>query len=125
MENILNAIAWPVAAIIGAVVLMVIFRKPLSGLIERTRKISKGGISADPPLEAQQSQSDKGRENFAKLLAEIGSSPVRDVLEDGIRNDLKQKGIPSGPDTEKLLIKHLAGTQLLLTFETIYGLVFW
>ena len=54
----------------------------------------------------------------------MGNSIVINEQEKNIIKDLKIKGLPVDGDTEKVLIKHLAGTQVLLAFERIHSSIF-
>lgn len=122
MQILLNAITWHHLAFIFAMVFIVIFRQPLSELIRRTTKIGKEGLTASSSPEAQREKSDP--EAVQQLLDVIGNSIVIADIESRISSELTKKGFNTDGDTAKVLIRHLAGTQLLLSFEQIHNLIF-
>lgn len=58
------------------------------------------------------------------MLDVIGSSIVITDIEGRIRTELTNKGFNIDGSSAKVLIRHLAGTQLLLSFEQIHNLIF-
>jgi len=63
-------------------------------------------------------------EAVQQLLDVIGSSVVIAEIEGRIKNELSERGLNTDGDTVKILIRHLAGTQILLSFEQIHSLIF-
>ena len=100
------------------------FRNQVSSLINRTRKIGKEGLSADPDPEKQQEKIETNSEAVQKLLNLVGDSHLINKREESIYIDLENQNISDDTDKVKVLVKHLAGTQTLLTFEIIYGSIF-
>lgn len=124
MNQILNSITWVHLLFVFALVFVLVFRNPLSDLIRRITKIDKEGLTARPTPETQREKNETSAEAVQMLLDVVGNSIVINELEDSIRKDLEDKGLSSDGDSEKVLIKHLAGTQLLLAFERIHGPIF-
>lgn len=124
MEEILNAITWHQLAFVFAVVFILVFRQPIAGLIKRTTRIDKGGLTAESSLENQREEIETGAEAVQQLLDAVGNSIVINEQEERIKNDLRSRGLSSGGSTDKVLIRHLAGTQLLLAFERIHSSIF-
>lgn len=122
MKEIFDAITFHHLAFIFALVFIVTFRQPLSELIRRTTKIGKEGLTAGSAPEAQREKSDP--EAVQQLLDVIGNSIVITDIEGRIRAELTNKGFNADGDTVKVLVRHLAGTQLLLSFEQIHNLIF-
>lgn len=122
MEGIIKAIDWPHLAFLFAVFFVLLFRKPLFGLISRITSIDKSGIKASQTPEAQREKQKK--ESVQQLLLAIGDSIVLQDIEGRIRADLKKKGLETEGDTIKVLIKHLAGTKVFLEFEQLHNLIF-
>lgn len=122
MQELLNAITWHHLAFIFALVFIVIFRQPLSELIRRTTKIGKEGLTAGSAPEAQREKSDP--KAVQQLLEVVGNSIVITDIEGRIRTELTGKGLNADGDTVNVLIRHLAGTQLLLSFEQIHNQIF-
>nr|WP_288257379.1 hypothetical protein [uncultured Pseudomonas sp.] len=121
MEEFLKAISWQHLAFIFSLVFIFAFRQPLSDLIRRITSISKDGLTAGAPPEAQREQE---HETVQQLLNIIGSSIVIEDLENRIKAELTAKNLSTEGNTTKILIRHLAGTQLLLSFEQIHNLIF-
>jgi len=122
IEEFLNAITWQHLVFIFALVFIALFRQPLSDLIRRITKITKEGLTAGAAPEAQREKTDP--EAVLQLLDVVGNSIVIADLESQIKNDLVAKGLSHEGDSVKVLIRHLAGTQLLLSFEQIHNLIF-
>jgi len=124
MEEILKAITWPHVAFLIAVIFLFIFKKPLSNLIARITSIDKEGVKAGPSPKTQREKTETTNEAVQQLLDKVGNSIVINEQEEIIKKELEEKGLLNETDGEKILIKHLAGTQLLLAFEKIYNLIF-
>ena len=122
MEEIIKAMSWPHLAFLFAVFFMLLFRKPLIGLISRITSIDKSGIKASQTPEAQREKQKK--ESVQQLLLAVGDSIVLRDIEGRIRADLKKKDLETEGDTIKVLIKHLAGTRMFLEFEQFHNLIF-
>lgn len=63
-------------------------------------------------------------DSVQELIDRIGNSIVIMDLEASIKEELTGKGLVIEGDTDKVLIRHLAGTQLLLAFERIHSYIF-
>lgn len=59
-----------------------------------------------------------------ELLDRIGTSLVISDIEESIKNELTEEGLEISTETETVLIRHLAGTQLLLEFVKIDKYIF-
>lgn len=59
-----------------------------------------------------------------KLLNVIENTPLIIEFVDRIKTDLDEKELPYDSPTDEILIKHLAGTQIALQFETTHNLIF-
>lgn len=62
--------------------------------------------------------------NVQELLDQIGNSIVIESMEKNIKNTLITKGLDTTSETSTVLIRHLAGTQLLLGFERTHKYIF-
>ena len=121
MEELLKAVSWQHLAFIFALFFIFTFRQPLSDLIRRVTSISKDGLTAGTPPEAQR---EHDHESAQQLLDIIGSSIVIEELENRIKSDLTAKNLSTEGSSVKVLTRHLAGTQLLLSFEQIHNFIF-
>ena len=64
------------------------------------------------------------RDNVQELIDRIGSSITITEIESNIKRELTEKGLETESETVKVLLRHLAGTQLFLTFEQIHSIIF-
>ena len=113
----MDFINWPVAAGAVIVVFMLLFRKPISNLLERTKNVSVGkvGLKATPghrmPTIDGQSQ--------ARLLLQAPDSEIQAEQETAIRNKLDQiSGDPR--EREDLLVRDLASARACELLEQVY-----
>ena len=118
ISEITKSIAWPICLVI----LVIVFYKQISNLIQRIVKIDKEGITA-VPLSEHQLEKPKS-EAVQSLLDVIGKSIVIASLEDEIKNFLYEEGLETTGNTVNVLIRHLAGTRLLLSFEQTHSQIF-
>jgi hypothetical protein len=114
-------IAVAVAIVVLGVAFQVIFRPQIAGLIGRIRGISKQGVEIGP--EERQSLEKKRQEDVAELM-EMGNFPSLKRQEGFIQEGLKQKGLTVDSDTARVLLRHLAASQMRLHFELTYGAIF-
>ena len=59
-----------------------------------------------------------------ELLDVIENTPLLAEMVDRIKVDLDDRNLPYESPTDEILIKHLAGTQIALQFETTHNLIF-
>jgi hypothetical protein len=64
------------------------------------------------------------RGEVQQLLDVIGNSQMIQEVENSIIVELEAKNLTHDSDSEKVLIRHLAGTQIVLEFERIHHLIF-
>ncbi|WP_434528250.1 hypothetical protein [Vibrio sp. K4] len=72
----------------------------------------------------QENRNQADSKEVEKLLAAVGSSIVIEEQIKRIEDDLSTKNIPFDSDASRILIRHLAATQLLVAFEQIYQIIF-
>lgn len=108
-------LAWPLAVII----IVFVFRKQISNLIERIQKISKSGIQTHP----QQPQETTDRSSAAEELMRAFDSITLREQEENIRRNLEQRGITEQQERINILIRHLAAAQLIRHFEYVNNMI--
>ena len=114
-EQILEYVAWPIAFVVVAVIFLVLFRKAISGLLEKTQKISKEGIEI-----AQTSQTKPSKKEFsAKELVKVPDSTTIREYEKRIEEDLDELKISDPNEKIKILTRQLAATQQNLFFSSV------
>ena len=147
--------SWPGVVILLTLTCSLIFRKPLSALIERAIKLQVGKewLSVDTPAAASRQMESKPPEiglvseikpvetesglanvpavtngDTNKELQQVKNFDVPPIVqhqEELIRASLKKFNLDVNPkETIDLLIKHLAVTQLWLTAERVYRMIF-
>ena len=121
MEEISKLFSWPLVCLIFGIVFLYIFRSHIGSFISRIRSAGKDGVKLDETPDAQLEEQKK---EVVQTLMDIGSSQLRDELERMIFTDLKAKQLNVEGDTVKILVRHLAATQMALDFEQIYSLIF-
>lgn len=124
IEEIMNSVTWEHLLFIFSLVFIVLFRAPMADLIRRIIKIDEKGITASPLPEAQREKVQTSAEAVQQLLDAVGNSIVINEQEEKIRDELKVKQLTVETDTARVLIKHLAGTQVLLAFERVHSSIF-
>lgn len=122
ITKIVAALGWPQITLIVSLVFIVMFRKKISELITRVTSIDRSGIKTAPAPEAQREE--RRSEAVQELLASIGETIVLLEVEARIRKELQDKGLDTSSDSVKVLVRHLAATQILLEFEQIHSLIF-
>lgn len=116
----MDALAWPAAVLILGFAFMLIFRSPIALLLGRIRKLGKGGLETfdSPRLPAPSDKPDP----LEEFLGTYDNQLLRHN-ESVIEEELKQRGLTEAAASRKALLRSLAGTQILLYFERVQGLV--
>jgi hypothetical protein len=123
MNEFIQAISWEHLAFLLAIIFMFLFRSPLQHLITRITKIDKGGVTTTP-LQPEAQRKQINPEAVQELLNAVDKSIVLDAQEKLIEKDLEAKNLSIEGDTVRILIRHLAGTQILLGFERLHTTIF-
>jgi hypothetical protein len=116
---------WPFAALLFGIVFLVLFRSRISEFISRVRSVGKDGVSTQAPAERSiEQQADAPTSKDIQSLLQTFDSPALLNQEKMIFADLKARGLDTDSDTTKVLVRHLARTQLNLGCEFVYRLIF-
>ncbi|HEY7235572.1 MAG TPA: hypothetical protein VH539_15565 [Gemmatimonadaceae bacterium] len=117
---------WPAVGLILGVVAILVFRRALTSLLERTEKVKDWLVAPKQPALPEPANKplptrDTAEEQRAleELTTGFDNQSLR-LQEDWIRADLTKHGLTADGATEKVLLRHLAGTQLVLHLERIY-----
>ena len=119
--SFIEKIAWPLVALIFGIIFILIFRKGIQEFIGRVKSVGKDGLTTEL---ATRSQTEAKRKENVEELMRLEDSPLLHETEQLIYQDLKKRDMDTNVDTVKVLIRHLAATQLALDFEQIYNLIF-
>ncbi|RZB33792.1 MAG: hypothetical protein SRB2_03689 [Desulfobacteraceae bacterium Eth-SRB2] len=124
MENIikiLSSFGWPHVSLIFALIFIFVFKKAIREFIGKIKSVGKEGLKTES---SQTAEVEEKRKKAVEELMKFGDSNVTNELESFIFKDLKQRELDTDSDTVKVLIRHLAATQLALDFEQIYNIIF-
>ena len=120
--EIVKALGWPHFTFLFCVVFILLFRKPLFALISRITSIDKSGIKASQSPEVPKRRTkERGCSAAPTCHWWLNCSSRYWRTHKGWFN---AKRVRNGWRHAKVLIKHLAGTRLLLEFEQVHNLIF-
>jgi hypothetical protein len=126
MENaikLISSFGWPHVSLIFSLIFILVFKKSISEFIGKIKSVGKEGLKTETNT-IQTVELEEKRKQAVEELMEFGDSKVTKELEIIIRKDLNNRGLETSSDTAKILIRHLAATQLSLDFEQIYNVIF-
>ncbi len=110
-------ITWPMVGLILGLVAMLVFRRPLTRLLDRTRRIGKTGLEAgEQPKELSQPVGASASEELRRLF----DNALLVQREDMIRGDLAKVTFRDSTDRETFLVRVLAAASIVQRFEQIY-----
>jgi hypothetical protein len=121
---------WPAVGLVLGLTVLVMFRAPLTRLLERTEKVKDWLVapkqpSVPAPADQNLPTHDAAADQKAlEGLTEGFNSQVLLLQEESIREDLKKHGLSAESASEKVLLRHLAGTQVALHFEKAYANIY-
>ena len=120
--KILDMIKWPLVAVVIGVFFILCFRRCIAAFINRARgfKYAGGEIQAGPPTQ----DPTEIKVGSAEKMLQALDSPVLLDTERIIREILLKEGIATAEDKEKVLIRHLAISQLSFAFMRIDFLIY-
>jgi len=141
MIEVLEVIAWPVTVAICALGAVWILKKPISGFIDRTQRITlpKGGeittkedqmerVRSQKPVDSLSDGEDAivsaGVEPNRVSVRETFQSPMLLEQAQSIKEHLDNLSFQTPADREELLLKSIAANQIALSFERTYHLIF-
>ena len=120
--EIIKAVAWPIAAVIIALV----FKAQLRGLLPRLRRAGPTGVEFDPADAQKTSTVEPTTTEPGKLKEFPGMirTPAIERVERLLHASLAAKTDIKPEEREPFLLRVLAQSQLEATFERVYGLIF-
>ena len=111
--------AWPAVVLILGGSFFLLFKTPIAGLLGRTKKVGKIGLETfEPP----QLPAPEKPDALAEFMGTYDNPLLREQ-EASILAELKTRGLTSPDVAQKALVRSLAGTQILLHFERLQGLI--
>jgi hypothetical protein len=117
---VLETVAWPGVVVVLGFGFMLLFRRPITAVLERTRRVGKGGLETfeSPQLPAPTDKPDP----LAEFMGSFDNPLLREQ-EAVILADIKARWLADPYVAQKALVRSLAGTQILLLFERIQSLI--
>jgi hypothetical protein len=120
--SLLASIGWPLAALLFGLVFIVAFFGPIRRFIERIKSAGKEGVTTLEALPSAQIAEQKKK--AVEDLMRMPDSALLNELEGIIVRDLASRHLDTGTDTTKVLVRHLAATQIALEFEQVHSVIF-
>lgn len=119
MPEILKVIAWPLVALVIALVSFFSLKPEIVALLRRLKSITKSGLEThDPQLAPQPGPISTEADRFFKNF----ENPILLEREEGIRKDLDRNKLTGG-EREKALVRVLAVHQVGIHFERVYNVI--
>jgi len=122
ISSLLASIAWPQAALLFGLVFIAVFFGPIRRFIERIKSVGKEGVTTLEALPSAQIAEQKKK--AVEDLMRMPDSALLNELEDVIVLDLASRHLDTESDTTKVLVRHLAATQIALEFEQVHSVIF-
>ena len=118
----MEALVWPIAAIVIAVIAMLIFRKPLERFLDRAKKIATTGIetAAGEQDTAKSEVGPSAADEFARLF----DNQLLVEREAWIRTELVRIVGVDQTQKERILLRIIAAQAIVQQFETAYRTIF-
>lgn len=121
MEELIKSFGWPHACFLLGIIFLIVFYGPIRDFIKKIKSISKEGLKTDVGPEIQ--KQDEKRKQATEELMNLDTSPLSSEVEKLIYSDLQRRNLETSGDTVKVLVRHMAATQLTLEFEQKYNLI--
>lgn len=115
--------SWPFAGLLLGVVAIITFRRPLLNILERTSQVDVGGVKVSTPVQDQRQIGAKTDISKTEQVANAFQSPMLVEAEQVVVKVLDE--LAKNPaEREKVLVKHLAASEIFLVFERTYRVIF-
>ena len=114
---------WPAVALVLGLSAILVFRQPLTRLLERTEKIKDWLVAPKQPQlptapdSALPTLDTKDEQRRIEELTEGFNSQLLLFQEESIRADLAKHGLQADSACERVLLRHLAGVQTSYTLS--------
>jgi len=116
----MEIISWPLVALIFGVIVVILFKKPLSRLIDRTEKVSKEGILANKGQEQFSNMSTSKVDEFLKVY----DNQLLVEIEKLLNTSLENLHPRDATEREKFLLRNLSQVSITLLFEKTYYAIY-
>lgn len=122
--KILELFTWPIAVVILGVFALLLFKRPLVSLLERTKSFGKEGWQSLEAGAKVAPQSAAALPTEPRVLAIPSESAVVSGFEVAIRNDLAARQFADAAEREAYVIRLAAEAQRAMLFEYFYSLIY-
>jgi hypothetical protein len=116
----MEALAWPAVGLILGLIALLLFRKPIIRLLDRTEKVSKEGLQAHT---VQEQHIDKPVSKADDLLKIFDNQLVVET-EKLIKNKLDNLALKDLEEREKYLLRNVAMVVITQMFDKSYYLIY-
>ena len=111
---------WPGVVLILGILFILLFKKDISTLLGRTKKIGKGGIEI---VSSELQKSSQSKSSTEELMRTFDSVSLLEN-EKRIKEDLEERKLADPQDKIDVLVRHLAVYQLSYLFERFNNSIF-
>lgn len=122
MEH-LPLLAWPTVVLVLGIVGLLVFRKPIGRLIDRTQKVGKSGIEAVASVQTQTTGT-KMEPSPAQNLFSRFDREFLETYENFIRSEVSSIRDIEGANQEQKIVRFAAALYLFLVFEKTYVVIY-
>ena len=116
----MDFLTWPIVSLVLGLVVIFVFRQPISRFLDRARRITKSGIEADPtPQDARV----EVRPSAAEELQRFFDNALLVQRETRIRAELEHLAFRDMNERERFLVRLLAANSIIQAFEQTYSAI--
>ncbi len=121
---LITSIGWPQAALFFGLIFIAAFFGPIRRFIERIKSVGKDGVTTSAVEALPSAQVAEQKKKAVEDLMRLPDSALLKELEAVILQDLGARHLDTESGTTKVLVRHLAATQIALEFEQVHGVIF-
>jgi hypothetical protein len=115
----MDVIVWPLVVLLLGFGFMFLFKRPIAGLLDRTKRVSKSGLET---FENPQVPAPHTPDPLTEFMGSF-DNPLLRQQETDIDRDLQNRGFTETNAIIKALTRSLAGTQILAAFERVQNII--
>jgi hypothetical protein len=120
----ISSFAWPLAALVGVLAVAKMFKLQIAGLLDRTTKVSKDGLTAGSASSLQLTDGPRGTVSESLQKALNSTSTMMNIELTRIKDLLKNANITEPVEQITFLTHRLAVAELIIGFENTRSVIF-
>jgi len=124
LPAVISSIGWPQATLLFGLIFIAAFFGPVRRFIERVQSVGKDGVTTNAVEALPNAQLAEQKKKAVEDLMRLPDSALLKELEAVILLDLRNRHLDTESDTTKVLVRHLAATQIALEYEQVHGVIF-